>query len=223
MRRCRNTFASLTILAVVPGFVAGCATVTREPANLDPHKRQIRAYVDSGAYQRDIASVAAQATEWLRTRAARRGGGRLAVVFDLDETLLLNWPYLSRQDFGYVPKAWEDWIEAGDAPPVEPVRDVYRTARQLGYDVIFLTGRVESQRGATERNLRAIGCSEYAALICRAPGSRGTNASFKAAERRRLLAEGWTIVANLGDQESDLAGGYAERTFKLPGPFYLTE
>jgi hypothetical protein len=28
------------------------------------------------------------------------------------------------------------------------------------------------------------------------------------------------IIANLGDQFSDLAGGYAERTFKLPNPFY---
>jgi acid phosphatase len=46
-------------------------------------------------------------------------------------------------------------------------------------------------------------------------------ADYKAAARARLAAEGRVIVANIGDQESDLAGGYAERTFKLPGPFYL--
>jgi hypothetical protein len=27
-------------------------------------------------------------------------------------------------------------------------------------------------------------------------------------------------VLNMGDQLSDLEGGYAERTFKLPNPFY---
>ena len=27
-------------------------------------------------------------------------------------------------------------------------------------------------------------------------------------------------IANVGDQPSDLAGGYAERTFLLPNPFY---
>jgi len=29
-----------------------------------------------------------------------------------------------------------------------------------------------------------------------------------------------TIIVNAGDQESDLAGGYAERAYKLPNPFY---
>jgi hypothetical protein len=28
-------------------------------------------------------------------------------------------------------------------------------------------------------------------------------------------------VVNLGDQESDLDGGHAERAFKLPNPFYF--
>jgi putative acid phosphatase of HAD superfamily subfamily IIIB len=29
------------------------------------------------------------------------------------------------------------------------------------------------------------------------------------------------IIANVGDQQSDLDGGYAERTFKVPNPFYF--
>ena len=34
------------------------------------------------------------------------------------------------------------------------------------------------------------------------------------------MAQGFTIIANVGDQPSDLAGGYAERTFLVPNPFY---
>ena len=34
------------------------------------------------------------------------------------------------------------------------------------------------------------------------------------------LQQGYTILLSLGDQESDLTGGYAERTFKLPNPVY---
>ena len=41
--------------------------------------------------------------------------------------------------------------------------------------------------------------------------------------RRRIAEQGYTILLSMGDQESDLAGGYAERTFKLPNPFYLTK
>jgi len=32
---------------------------------------------------------------------------------------------------------------------------------------------------------------------------------------------GVTIIVNVGDQESDLAGSHAERTFKVPNPFYF--
>jgi len=33
---------------------------------------------------------------------------------------------------------------------------------------------------------------------------------------------GYKIIANVGDQQSDLNGGYSERTYKLPNPIYLT-
>ena len=37
---------------------------------------------------------------------------------------------------------------------------------------------------------------------------------------RHLAEQGYTILLSMGDQESDLAGGYAEKTFKLPNPVY---
>ena len=48
-------------------------------------------------------------------------------------------------------------------------------------------------------------------------------------ERRRLqgarapglVEQGYTILLTIGDQESDLAGGFAERGFKLPNPVYF--
>ena len=43
--------------------------------------------------------------------------------------------------------------------------------------------------------------------------------AFKSAERADI-GKNFTIIANIGDQQSDLAGGYAERTWKVPNPFY---
>src|SRR3989442_4177605 len=126
----------------------------------------MRAYVDSGRYETDIATVAARAKAWVGERATKRvAGERLAVVFDLDETLFKNWPEISANDFGYIPAAWDDWVGAGNAPAIEPVREVYRAARRFGVDVIPLTGRRERERAGTEKNLRAIACAECAALI----------------------------------------------------------
>lgn len=210
------------VVAAALFALGGCAAATREPSNLDSLKRQVRAYAEGGDYQRDIATVAGRARAWIEHRIAQ-GGAKLAVVFDLDETLFFNWPHLKAADFGYVRPEWDRWVEEAKAPAIEPVRDVYRLARKLGAEVILITGRPERARAATERNLRAIGCADHVALICKGNDDRGTSAAFKTAARRRLAGEGWVIIANLGDQESDLAGGFAERTFKLPNPFYLTE
>lgn len=209
--------------------LASCASVfaappSREPANLDPHKQEIRAYVDSGKYQEDIAAVAAEAQAWVEERVAKRKAGeRLAIVFDLDETLLSNWSHMRSVGLGYVPSAWTAWVAEGRAAPIEPVREIYRAARRLGVEVIFLSGRHERDRAGTEKNLRAIGCDDYAGLFCKPEASKETSAAFKTAARAKLEAEGRVIIANVGDQESDLAGGHAEKTFKLPNPFYVTE
>jgi hypothetical protein len=38
--------------------------------------------------------------------------------------------------------------------------------------------------------------------------------------KRAVISKDYTIIANIGDQRSDLDGGYAERTWKVPNPFY---
>ena len=199
--------------------VSGCSSPTQQPANLSLHKRQIRDYVDRGQYMRDLEVVAVRASTWIEQRAVR-GGEKLTVVFDLDETLFFNWPHISAMDFGYVVTEWDRWVDEAKAPAIEPVREVYRTARRRGVDVVFITGRPESQREATVRNLRAIDCGDFAALICKPPGQRGGTVAYKTGAREQLVREGRTIIANIGDQHSDLAGGAAERTFKLPNVFY---
>lgn len=213
----------LLLVSAVGLAQAGCTAVSHEPVNLDLRKQEIRRYVESGQYDRDIATVAAQARAWIEQRAAKRGAGeRLTVVFDLDDTLLSVRPYFDAYNFGYSASSWQAWIDSGNAPAIEPVRELYALVRRLHVDVIFLTTRDERQRAGTEKNLRVIDCGDYAALLCEPDGSKETAAAYKSAQRKRLAGEGRVIIANIGDQESDLAGGSAERTFKLPNPFYLT-
>ena len=221
-------WAGMSFVLAALVFALSASVSVAEPRNLDVLKREIRAYVKSGDYEREVARVATRARSWIEERAARDARGvagrqKLAVVMDLDETLLSNWPSMNDADFAYVPAAWDVWVDRGEAPAIEAVREVYRAARAAGVAVFFLTGRTERDRAGTEKNLRAIDCADYEALICRAAEAKGTNADYKAAERRRLIDQGYVIVANIGDQDSDLAGGFAERIFKLPNPFYLTE
>ncbi|ACB73393.1 HAD family acid phosphatase [Opitutus terrae] len=217
-------------LLLVVGTIAALVALRAEPRNIQLAKEEIRTYVQSGEYLREMQAVAQQAAAWIEQRAgaARSADGaakseRLAVVMDLDETLLANAEHILRLDFGYDRKAWDAWVHEAKAPAIEPVRQLYELARRLDVAVIFITGRGERYRAATEQNLRAVGCDGYARLVCRPDAWKDTSAVFKLGERQRLAAEGFVIIANLGDQESDLTGGGAERNFKFPNPFYLSK
>jgi predicted secreted acid phosphatase len=98
---------------------------------------------------------------------------------------------------------------------------VFKQARSLGVAVFFISGRDERQRAATIKNLRAVGFAGYQGLYLEANGARYASAAdFKTPRRERIEKDGYTIIANVGDQPSDLAGGHAEMTFLLPNPFY---
>jgi hypothetical protein len=90
--------------------------------------------------------------------------------------------------------------------------------------VFFVTGRHEGQmlRDATIKNLKAAGYDGWTGLVLR-PATAGnmTIAVYKSGERAKIAAQGYTIIVNAGDQQTDLEGGYSERAYKLPNPFYF--
>jgi acid phosphatase len=199
----------------------------KEPLNIQPHKLEVQTYVDSGTYAQDIAKVALEANKYLVKRIARgaKGDKKLAVVFDVDETTLSNLSHMLTRDFGYVPREWDAWVASGRAPAIIPVQTIYDTAVRAKIDIFFISGRPESARASTERNLRDVGYDTWTQIFFKPPEREDvtmTTRGFKIDTRRQLEQQGYLIIANIGDQNSDLAGGFAERTFKLPNPFYIT-
>ena len=76
-------------------------------------------------------------------------------------------------------------------------------------------------RAATERNLKAVGYTGHTQLFMEPAGAHYVSAAdFKAPQRRQIEQQGYTIIANIGDQPSDLDGGFSEQTYLLPNPFY---
>lgn len=213
-------WSGLVLLAAGLHLVAPAA----EPLNLSTAKAEVLYYVDSGAYEREVARVADEAKAWITDRTSqRRGGEKLALVLDIDETALTNLPHMREMDFGYLPVMWDEWVAEATAQPLGPVLDLYRLARRLDVAVFFITGRKESDRPGTELNLRSVGYGDHLQLLMKPNDTRTVTRVFKTEARRELEREGWTIIANVGDQMSDLVGGAAEQTFKLPNPFYRIE
>jgi predicted secreted acid phosphatase len=201
-----------------------------QPANIGDLKFAATDYYDSGAYLTDLQLAAAPAIAWITEEAPRVD--RPAVVFDIDETALSNWEAIKANDFGRViggpcnqlpqgPCGWQAWDLRAQSTVIQPTMDIFTTARDRGAAIFFITGRPESQRVATERNLQVAGYSGYTKLLMEPTGAHyGSAADFKAPQRAEIEQQGYTIIANVGDQPSDLDGGFAERTYLLPNPFY---
>jgi predicted secreted acid phosphatase len=220
----------LIALAVANGAVAQTAAdvPTSQPSNLGDLKQQIREYQKSGAYDRDLAAVAAAAQAYVEERAAEVKNP--ALVLDIDETSLSNWPQLLANDFGYIPRgpcrlpdgpcgshAWDRTLRAR---AIAPTLTLFNAAKASGVSVFFITGRHQDERRVTAANLRVAGYRGWSGLVMRAPADKRPVSEYKSGERARIEAQGYTIIANIGDQPSDLAGGHAERGFLLPDPFY---
>jgi HAD superfamily, subfamily IIIB (Acid phosphatase) len=218
---CRRLLVEAAAVGLAVSMLAcgnSSATTTTEPkAPASPEG--IVSYRDSGQWERDISRVTAAAREHLERRLAT-GIRRPALVLDIDDTSLSSYDCLKERDFKRSPDS--PCARGGDLPVIPQTLELYTYARQRGVTVLFLTGRRERLRRATVTNLRAAGYSGRLRLRMRPNRERrGTHDGFKARERRRLERRGFTIVANVGDQRSDLDGGAALRTFKLPNPMYV--
>jgi acid phosphatase len=195
--------------------------------NLDTLKDELKQYhactCTCGCYAKDLNLQAVRAIAFLRQRAARRGPNeKLAVVLDIDETTLSNYEEMEKVGFAYDAKVFNAWVESLKAPAIPGTLRIFNEAKRLGVSVFFLTGRGEAERVATEQNLRAQGFDGWQELILRKPGQSPLAVVFKSAERAGVVAKGYKIILNVGDQWSDLRGTpEAEYSVKYPDPYYF--
>src|SRR6516165_6529068 len=103
-----------------------------------------------------------------------------------------------------------------------PAIDLFNAAKAKGVAVVFITGRRDRERQTTLWNLDRAGYEGWAKLVTRPDDDpHPTVEAYKTEERRKLAEAGYTIIATVGDQQSDLDGDFAECKFKVPNPFYF--
>jgi predicted secreted acid phosphatase len=198
--------------------------MAKEPTNLALVKQKLIAYHDTGAYDKDIDHVMRNAMQYLKKRVAQNKTNpkKLAIVLDIDETSLSNYSDMRKIDFGGTYEEIRDAEDQGKDPAILPTLALYQYAKSNNVAVFFVTGRHEEEREVTAKNLKDAGYREWDGLVLRyGEFAKVPAAVYKTAIRKKIESEGYDIVLNIGDQKSDLAGGYADRSLKLPNPYYI--
>ena len=200
--------------------------VFSEPKNLSKLKSELVRYVDEGAYYQSLAQVYHRAQYYLGERIlqhkAQKATRSLAVVLDIDETVLSNYAHIKANDFVGNKEAIVRGIMQGDSTPILPAIDFIKYAQSQGVAVFFVTGRGTSLNTVTENNLRKAGIDHWQGLYSRPDNCHPKSIrSFKSKIRAKIAANNFIIVESIGDQWSDIYGGYAEKGFKLTNPFYF--
>lgn len=155
-----------------------------------------------------------------RAHAAHFHGRKLALVLDIDETSLSNYDAINADNFTFGPNSQaEATNETGKVIP--STLELFNLAKQNGVAVFFITGRRENTRAHTESNLRREGYDGWQQLFLKPDTSTDTTVRYKSGARATIESQGYRIVANVGDQYSDLAGGHEDIGFKLANPFYF--
>lgn len=191
--------------------------------NLHWAQEELVGYHNSGSYMTEFSAVDQQALDYLSTAVTHNTAHKkLAIVLDIDETSLSNWPVLQKgfdDKFDDASVLYHQFV----APALNPTLALYRYAIDHGVSVFFITGRSFVDTKGTIKNLKQAGYTQWQALILRNK-DEGENTVlaevYKTAHRKAIVESGYDIVINVGDQWSDLSGGYADASYKLPNPFY---
>lgn len=214
------------IIAICVASFSFSTSFAKEPENIGTLKKTIIKYYESGEYGQDVTKVTSDAQNYLQTRIIENEGKakkqKLAIVFDIDDTALTSYECAKKLNFGGTIEQIRSCIAEGTYQVIPQVLDLYRFAKAHNVAVFFITGRKQDVMKTTEGNLKHEGYNNWDGLYLESNDYKEKSAvPFKTNLRKNLIDQGYDIVFSMGDQSSDLTGGYADKEFKLPNPMYF--
>ncbi len=211
--------ARYLILTLFITLFNGCGYTP--PVNLTVAKKQVEIYYEAGRYDADLKRIVDNSINYFKKITP---GEKSVVIFDVDDTVLTDYKEAKAMSFGYIPKLSHEWIIKANAPEIKEVKRLYDYLVKRGFRIIFMTGRKFNEHEATIENLKKRGFNTFDKLIVRQEHELKLIAvEYKSFRRKELSKEGYEIVGTIGDQFSDLEGGFSGYKIKLPNYKYMIE
>lgn len=210
------------IFAAVFFAFAGCDSPGSNVVNIYDAKNSVKEYHESGKYLRDVTKLADQAKSHIANRIKKaKSNEKLAIVFDVDDTMLTEYEYHEEHDFSQILPPLIEWLKKGQIPELIPILDLFNFSKKQKLNIFIITGRFADLKDPTIINLNYDGYKDWNEIFFHPiEHSYASAEEFKTAVRKKITEDGYIIIVNIGDQLSDLKGEYAEKTYKLPNHIY---
>lgn len=207
----------VSVYALVALLVSSCSTGKQFTTDVVETQPSVREYsVQSVMWQQNAAEYRAlcyQAFNLAKLRldhfleAEQVDDRSLAIITDIDETVLDNSPYnakLIEEDKEYTQETWEEWTNQANAKAIPGAVEFLNYAASKGVSVFYITNRLVDEEHATIENLEKEGfpyaTPEY--LMLR---------STESAKQTRFdkVANAFNVVMFLGDNLGDFSSEFA--------------
>src|SRR4051812_33448662 len=232
------------VKTAIKGYYGDTTTTQVDPVDntVDGGDKALHQFSQASPYANEMAGLVSDAEKYLNNPPGSGNGkkfsGTKAVLFDVDDTTLNTFSYEIYSNFVFNPGTNAAFVNAclttGCVFPAVPhMVDLEKFAESKGYTIFFLTGRPVAQTTGTVANLTDAGydvdtdnlyLKDLSAPWLASCGTRTppcTTTEYKSLTRQHIESLGYDNVANFGDQFSDLNGGFAGETFKVPNPMYF--
>lgn len=189
-------------------LVSGCTRT--EPVSSQDHLLQATAWFQHSA---EMKALYYQSYNWagkeLDLKISEGSVKPMAVVLDIDETVLDNSPQTAQQILDgrpYSDQMWDEWCSLAKAEPLPGALDFTRKAETKGVEIFYISNRGVHLLDVTIENLREAGFpfadSGHVLLKTNTPGKE---------IRREKVMESHEVVMLVGDNLGDFSGIFDDR------------
>ncbi|AEE26923.1 HAD family acid phosphatase [Francisella hispaniensis] len=186
-------------------------------------QQQVISYYESTAHENEVSLILKKAKKIIQAQQSLQD---YAIVLDIDETALNHYYSLKLAGFPQDENhtIWNELLSKSHAYPIKATLDFYLYCLASGLKVFFISARFAQYLESTKQALRNAGYVDFEDVFVFPENIEQYNSkdfkNFKAERRAYIESLGYKILISIGDQSSDLLGGYTLNILQLPNYLY---
>ncbi len=209
---------TLTVLATIFVILFACKKNTDGGIDLDPklsknhHTLLAVAYQQASAENRALQYQAFHLAKYILNDALKKKSKKkLAIVVDIDETVLDNSPYQANQVFNgeSYPKGWNKWCNMSQARAIPGAVSFLKYAVSKNVDVFYVSNRKVKVLQATIKNLKKHGFPQVTNEHIYLRSKTGNKTP-----RRKKILKTHNIIILMGDNLGDFSDIFEKKSYK---------